>query len=65
MFRSSVAIDEPRTAGTPLPTRCAGHLPLKGNVINLRKKIPAVTPKRLPLEGKLSAKQTEEVSPYV
>ena len=30
----------------------------------LKEKIPAVAPKRLPLEGKLSAKQTEEVSPY-
>ena len=30
MLRSSVAIDEPCPAGTPLPTRYAGHLPLQG-----------------------------------
>ena len=36
----------------------------RGQCHQLKEKIPAVTPKRLPLEGKLSAKQTEEVSPY-
>ena len=36
MFRSSVAIDEPCTAGTPLPPRCAGHLPLKGKAFGYR-----------------------------
>ena len=34
-----------------------------GQCHQLKEKIPAVAPKRLPLEGKLSAKQTEEVSP--
>ena len=37
----------------------------EGQCHQLKEKIPAAAPKRLPLEGKLSAKQTEEVSPYV
>ena len=36
MLRSSVAIDEPCPAGTPLPTRFAGHLPLKGKAFGHR-----------------------------
>ena len=51
MPRSSITIDELCPAWTPLPTRCAGHLPLQGQCHQLKEKYLLSRPKGFPLRG--------------